>query len=221
MINILLSLWTFGEPYLKSEIQQYIHPTDKVAIVSFAQNDLLKDKESYDNKYGLNGKHYILPKLEFEKFGIQSENIDLVHYYDDAPETMKRKIQNADILLFTGGMPDRAIERLKEKGIYYDVLSFDKVIIGYSAGALMQLKKSFLSPDEDYPELTYLNGLSYVDNNFYIEVHYDDKEHNWKQLLQGIREKDNMPVYAMGNYGAVVIDHDRNINIFGDVTIFN
>lgn len=220
MINILLSLWTFGEPYLKDEMLKYIKPCSKVTLISFAQNGGCNSRDSYDEKYGLNGKHFVLPEQEFEKFGVRKENIQLVHYFDDSKAEMTSKIANADILMFTGGMPDKAMARLIEKDIIDDIRSFDKVIMGYSAGAIIQLKRNFLSPDEDYPELTYFNGLSYINNDFYIEVHYDGKDGNWEKLLQEISLKENKTIYAMGNYGAAVVDENRNLKTFGDVTVF-
>lgn len=218
MVNILLSLWTFAEPYIKNEMEKYIKPSNKVAIISLGQNDWYNDRNRYNAKYGLEGKHYLLPVSEFEKLGINRKNIELVHYFEDNPEDMKRKINSSDIIMFTGGMPDKAMVRFKEKDICEDIISFDKVIMGYSAGAILQLNSNFLSPDDDYPELMYTNGLSYISNDFYIEVHYS-KEDNWRKLLGEIRNERNKPIYAIGDYGAVIIDECRNIKIFGDVTI--
>lgn len=219
MVNILLSLWTFAEPYAKGELGKYIRQTDNVALISFAHKPTA-DQREYNEKYGYEGKHFVYPVLEFMKYGIERENIALVHYFDDSDSAMKQKIEQADILMFTGGMPDQVIPRLVEKNIYEDVVTFDKVIMGYSAGALLQMGRNFLSPDNDYPELTYMDGLSFIQNDFYIEVHYDHTD-AWKSLLHGIRSEQQKSIYAIGDHGALVIDADRSMRTLGDVTLID
>ncbi|HPK15149.1 MAG: Peptidase family S51 [Firmicutes bacterium ADurb.Bin248] len=218
MINILLSFWNFADPLLMPELSRCIKASDKVAMISFAHRPSA-DKAAYDEKYGYGGKQFVYPALEFMKYGIAREAVSLVHYFDDPRPAMKRKIREADILMFTGGMPDQVVPRLKEKGIYEDVLSFDKVVMGYSAGAIVQLARNFLSPDDDYPELAYMDGLSLIPDDFYIEVHYDHSD-AWEKLLRDIRERESKSVYAIGNEGAIVVDAARNVRLLGDVSVF-
>ena len=216
MVNVLLSLWNFGGEYLRSELEKYIKPSDIVAIVSFAHKS--DNEDEYELHYRLPGKHFLMPVLEFEKYGVSRTNILLLDYYMDSFDEMKAKINKADIIMFTGGMPDKAVQRLKDRGIIDTILSFDKVVMGYSAGAIMQLRECFLSPDHDYPELIYMEGLPFV-NDFYIEVHYEDSE-EWKAILQHIKSEKNMHIYAIGNYGAIIVDEQRKVHLFGDVTTF-
>lgn len=216
MVNVLLSLWNFGEDYLRSELEKYIKPSDIVLIVSFAHKS--DNEDEYELNYRFQGKHFLMPALEFEKYGVSRTNILLLDYYMDTLDEMKTKINKADIIMFTGGMPDKAVQRFKDRGIINTILSFDKVVIGYSAGAIMQLGECFLSPDHDYPELIYMEGLSFI-TDFYIEVHYEDSE-EWRAILQHIRSEKNMSIYAIGNYGAVIVDKQRKVHLLGDVKTF-
>ena len=50
-------------------------------------------------------------------------------------------------------------------------MEHDGVMMGYSAGAVIQLAEYHLSPDDVYPEFEYYEGLPCL-NDFYMEVHY-------------------------------------------------
>jgi hypothetical protein len=63
-----------------------------------------------------------------------------------------------------------------------------------------------------------MNGLPFV-TGFNIEVHYEDTE-EWRAILQHIRSEKNMSIYAIGNYGAVIVDKQRKVHLFGDVKTF-
>ena len=104
--NVLLSLWNFGGEYLRSELEKYIKPNDIVAIVSFAQKS--DNEDEYELHYRLPSIHFLMPALEFEKYGVSRTNILLLDYYMDSVDEMKAKINKADIIMFTGGMPDKA-----------------------------------------------------------------------------------------------------------------
>jgi len=93
-------------------------------------------------------------------------------------------------------------------------------VMGVSAGALMQLGEYFLTPDEDYPQLVFEKGLGLIQNDFYIEVHYDRDNADSTALLNDIRRSTGKPIYAIGACGAVVADDSGAIKLFGDVTLF-
>ena len=47
-------------------------------------------------------------------------------------------------------MPEKAVARMQQLGITQAVRNFDGVVMGASAGAMLQLGRYHVTPDEDY-----------------------------------------------------------------------
>ena len=93
------------------------------------------------------------------------------------------------------------------------------LIMGYSAGAVIQLAEYHLSPDDDYPEFKYYEGLPYL-NDFYLEVHYEGKDAQ-KAAIQKVLEERKKTVYATAIMkGAILVDNGI-IKLLGDVEEYN
>ena len=92
------------------------------------------------------------------------------------------------------------------------------IVMGYSAGALIQLSEYHLSPDHDYPVFAYYNGLPYL-GGFCLEVHYEGRDVQKEAIERVIKER-GMPVYATSLMkGAIVVDNGK-IQALGDVFVF-
>ena len=89
--------------------------------------------------------------------------------------------------------------------------------MGYSAGALIQLGEYHLSPDKDYPEFGYYEGLGYLDG-FYAEVHYGGTEIQHQSIRRVLMER-NKPVYGLTDDSAIIVS-DGRIEPVGPVQIF-
>ena len=111
----------------------------------------------------------------FASYGIPECNISFVNYFEDSEESAALKIANADIVYFLGGLPDRMMDRMKEFELYDVLMEHNGIVMGYSAGAVIQLSEYYLSSDNDYPKFQYYEGLPYL-KNFYLEVHYEGTE---------------------------------------------
>lgn len=110
----------------------------------------------------------------------------------------------------------------KESGIYYNgiVGGFTAygIIMGYSAGAVIQLSEYHLSPDKDYPQFNYYEGLSYL-SGFYLEVHYEGTETQNDAIRRVLKER-GKTVYATAfKKGALLVDNGKT-KLLGDVRIF-
>ena len=93
------------------------------------------------------------------------------------------------------------------------------IVMGYSAGAVIQLAEYHLSPDDDYPEFKYYEGLPYL-NDFYLEVHYEEKDAQ-KAAIQKVLEERKKTVYATSFMkGAILVDNGI-IKLLGDVEEYN
>ncbi|MDE5995351.1 MAG: Type 1 glutamine amidotransferase-like domain-containing protein, partial [Eubacterium sp.] len=116
-----------------------------------------------------------------------------------------QKIENADIIYFLGGLPDKMMDRIKEFGLLDILKNYDGIVMGYSAGAVIQLAEYHLSPDDDYSEFAYYEGIPYLDN-FYMEVHYQGTAVQNESIKRVLAER-GKTVYATAlGVGAILVD---------------
>ena len=220
MINILLEGFDIDAPWIYDELKNYIKPNHSVAIVAFSFRDSrVKSLSDWDALYGkVNSKYYDGIVGGFTSYGIPANKITFINYFTDTKESAIQKIQAADIIYFLGGLPDRMMDRIKEFDLYDTLIHHDGIIMGYSAGAVIQLAEYHLSPDDDYPEFKYYEGLPYL-SNFYMEVHYEGTAMQDKSIQRVLAER-GKTVYATAfRSGAILVDKG-NIKLLGDVKVF-
>ncbi len=221
MINILLEGYDIDAVWLYDELKKYIKPTHSVAVVAFSFRDnRVKSIEDWKLLYSKeSGKFYAGITDGFASYGIPEHNITFINYFEDTKVSAAQKIAKADIIYFPGGLPDRMMDRIKEFELYDILLNHDGIVMGYSAGAVIQLSEYHLSPDDDYPAFQYYKGLPYL-YDFYLEVHYEDTEIQNGAIQRVIAER-GKPVYATASgAGAILIDNG-NMKLIGNVKVFN
>lgn len=220
MINILLEGYDIDAPWLYDELKHYIKPEFSVTVLAFSFRDSrVRSLEDWNALYGKeNGKYYGGIVGGFTAYGIPEENIRFVNYFEDTNESAYQKIKQADIVYLPGGLPDRMMQRIKEFGLCDALMKHNGIVMGYSAGAVIQLSEYHLSPDEDYPEFKYYEGLAYL-NDFYLEVHYEGTDIQ-KTSIQRVLSERGKTVYATHlRSGAILVDNG-NIKLIGDVEVF-
>ncbi|MBD5154271.1 MAG: type 1 glutamine amidotransferase-like domain-containing protein [Oscillibacter sp.] len=221
MINILLEGYNIDAVWLYDELRKYIRPTHSVAVVAFSFRDnRVQSVTDWNTLYGKeNGKYYGGITGGFASYGIPEENITFINYFSDTKESAAQKIEKADIIYFPGGLPDRMLERIEEFDLYDPLMRHEGIVMGYSAGAVIQLSEYHLSPDEDYPEFRYYKGLPYL-NNFYLEVHYEGTDIQNASIQRVITER-GKPVYATTlGAGAIIVDN-KDIKLIGNVQAYH
>ena len=217
MINILLEGYNIAEPWLYTELKNYIKPSHKVTVIALSfRDDRVKFAEDWNLLYSKeNGKYYDGIIGNFAVYGISEKNITFINYFKDTKESAKHKVENADIIYFLGGLPDRMMERIKELEIFDSLVKHTGIVMGYSAGTVIQLSEYHLSPDDDYPEFKYYEGFPYL-NEFYIEVHYEGTNVQKESICRVIKER-KKPVYAISYMnGAIIVDNGK-MKLLGDV----
>lgn len=221
MINILLEGYDIDAAWLYDELKKYIKPTYSVAVIAFSFRDnRAKSISDWNLLYSReNGKYYDSITGGFAAYGIPECNITFVNYFADTKESAARKIAKADIVYFLGGLPDRMMNRIKEFELYDILMNHDGIIMGYSAGAVIQLSEYHLSPDDDYPEFQYYKGLPYL-NDFYLEVHYEGTEIQNSAIQRVITER-GKPVYATASRAGTILIDNGNMKLIGNVKVFN
>lgn len=218
MVNILFDCPNIDDFY--DDLKEYFKPTDKVAVVAFSfYDDYVKDEASWDSVYGEGvGRCYFETVDSFKPFGIPAENFTFINYFTDTHESAVEKIKNADVVYFTGGLPDRMMNRIIEFDLVDVLMAHKGVVIGYSAGAVIQMREYHLSPDDDYPEFGYYSGLPYVDG-FYLEVHYEHKP--WQdESIKRVPLERGKPLYVLHTREGGIIVKDGKIKTVGHVDIY-
>ena len=219
MVNILLEGYEIDRPWLYGELRNYIHPNSRVAVIAFSFRDVrIPDANAWNDFYGVGGIYYEGITRSLLSFGISRENVTFLNYFSDTKEQAAEAVRQADILYFLGGLPDRMMERIREFDLYDVLMAHSGVVMGYSAGAVIQLAEYHLSEDKDYPKFGYYEGLPYL-NDFYLEVHYEATEAQ-KSAIRRVLEERKKPVYATACMkGAVIVDNGV-IKTVGDVKKF-
>lgn len=221
MINILLEGYDIDAIWLYDELKKYIKPTHSVTVVAFSfRNNRVKSITDWNLLYSKeSGKFYAGITGGLASYGISESNISFVNYFEDTKKSAAQKIEKADIVYFPGGLPDRMMDRIKEFDLYDTLMKHDSIVMGYSAGAVIQLSEYHLSPDEDYSEFRYYNGLPYL-KDFYVEVHYEGTDIQNDAIQRVIAER-GKTVYATAlGSGAILVDNG-SIKLIGNVKTYN
>ena len=218
MTNILHNRYDIQADWLKPALIRYIKPRMRVCVIAFSfRAARVKNAADWDALYAPGGVYYEGIADSFAVYGIEKEQIEFINCFADTKESARKKVMCADILYFPGGLPDKMYERLQEFDLIDDVKAHEGIVMGYSAGALIQLGEYHLSPDRDYPQFGYYEGLGWL-NDFYVEVHYENAAVQNEAIERVLRER-NKPVYGLPDDGAIIVK-DGMIETIGPVKAF-
>lgn len=147
MINILLS--TFDKS-LYNKLNKYIKPNMRICVIPFSYDlDWLGNVEQFQNHFGYdNGKHRLDIVDKFRDYGIQKEDVYVANRFTDSIELMKSMINKSDIIFLTGGDPCIFMDLLRKYDLVDTIQQFNGIVIGKSAGAMIQLDEYYLYPCE-------------------------------------------------------------------------
>lgn len=219
MVNILFDCPNTQD--FVPELKKYFKKSDKVAVVAFSfYDDYVYDAPSWERLFGEGGNCYVETVDGLAPFGIMPENISFINYFTDTKETARRKVEDADVIYFTGGLPDRMMDRIKEFELEEALLSHTGVVMGYSAGAVIQLSEYHLYPDGDYNDYGYYEGLPYLDS-FLIEVHYEYKPEQDESIRRVLREREKTTYVTHTRGGGIVVEDDGSVKIIGRVDVYD
>lgn len=202
-------------PFAMNEVKKYLKPNMKVAIIGFSFFGNLTSKEYFDI-YGPNNEYQDKLKNNFSDYGIKELN--WVYYYGQSLEESLKIINESDILYFPGGAPDLMFARIKERGLLDILKNFKGIVIGSSAGAMIQLETFHISKDNEYFKFSLNEGLGYI-QNFFIEVHYRRKRVQ-KSSLRKMRRKFKKPIYTIPDNGMIIVNN-KNVITLGEAKLFS
>lgn len=217
MVNILLNYYNFDEEWAYPHLKNYLHAGQKVAVIplAFREYEVYND-HTWQNMYGMTGEKFNRILAPLLKYGICICDIMFVDFFDFTKE-MHNFVETADVLLLCGGMPDKIPDRLRKLRLLEPIKNYKGIIIGVSAGAMVQFDSYHITPDEDYDSYVQaVGGLGLIDG-FDLEVHFEDTEVQQKSILKALSEN-NKPIFAMKHQGGLIVDNGKIIAI-GDVSL--
>ena len=217
MVNILLNTYEFQAPWAMEQLKDLLKPERRVCILTMSHGDEIPNGDAWKRLYRPGGEIYRVLTGAYGAYGIPEENIQFVSWYHDAAETALEKIGEADVLFLTGGLPDVFYDRLNQWGLVEPIQAFPGIVMGCSAGAMMQMAEYHTTPDEDYNAYGYYPGLGLLEG-FEPEVHYAASQVQRESIARYLRER-GKPVYTMTNQGGLLV-RDGEITPIGEVTRF-
>lgn len=205
-VNILLNYYNFDGDWARPHLEKYLKNLPHVLILPLA----FREKEVWDNEtwlklYGKGGEKYPNILRPFEEYGYREGDIDWLDPFEN--RNFQEQIAQADMLFFTGGMPEKAIARLRSLGLENMVKNFDGIVAGASAGAMLQLDRYHITPDDDYDAFEMCRGLGLV-GGLDLEVHYTATDLQDRCAMQA-HLLHKLPVYKMQHEGGVLIDNGK------------
>ena len=215
MINILFDCPNIDDFY--DELKHLFGARTRVCVIAFSYyDDYVYDAKSWEKVYGKDlGNCYFETVDSFAPFGVKAENISFINYFADTRESALEKIKSADVLYFTGGLPDRMMDRIRDFHLEDAIMQHGGIVMGYSAGAVIQLKEYHLYPDGDYTDFGYYEGLPMLDD-FYLEVHYRGLDVQDESVKRCLLER-GKPVYVTQDRGGGILIENGKIKLIGRV----
>lgn len=216
---VLMNTSRIDEPWVRPVLKGRIHPDDRVCVLAFSFFDDTKNEADWNRQYRKGqGIWYRENTDVFFFYGLKESQIQWVNYFADSISEMKAAIMNSNILMLPGGAPDLMMKRIKEKKLTSLLKKYQGLVIGYSAGAMVQMDEYHITPDEDYPKFMYCRGLGYL-SGFDIEAHYRATAHQKRYIERAIEEK-GKEIYAIEEKGGMLVESDGTKRFFGSVHPF-
>jgi len=211
-VNVLLNYYNFDESWAKPHLEKLL-VGKKALILPLAFRQIQAwDNDSFLSIYGKGGEKYDNIIKPFLAYGIDEGSIAWLNPFDDN-QNYTAMVQQADVLFFTGGMPEKAIRRIMQMGIA-DAVKKHPFVMGASAGAMLQLEKYHITPDDDYDTYGLWQGLGLV-KGLDLEVHYlatDLQNECTKRAVVDLQ----LPIYQMWHEGGLIVDGNK-VQILGSV----
>jgi dipeptidase E len=136
--------------------------------------------------------------------------VEFVDYSAEAEE-IARRIDQSDLIYFTGGVASVLVERLKTKGVDHILRQYEGVVVGRSAGALALCKNCVIT-DRKKKEMTLIKGLGLVD--FTVKAHHKpSKDRELRKLSNG------GAIFAIPS-GAAIVYSSNCLSFIGEVSLF-
>lgn len=205
MIKILMSRGILASSIVYEHAKKFITPNLKVVIAYFSFFDKhISNQKEYEAFYHPGGEYYQKMIDTFANYGIKEEQITFLDYYNDSLGELKTKLNQADLLYLPGGAPEQMINRFAERNILTKIKDFTGIVVGSSAGAMIQNDYYHISPDRDYHKFEIYEGLGLI-KEFGIEVHFRSRKKS-KQAIRKVTKLMKRPLYTIPDDSAMIVN---------------
>ena len=223
MYSILLSEYEKGMALVNTKLKEIIKEDYKAVIIAWTFPIEL-DYNSFNNEWFKKGeRRYNKYVSSLTKLGLKEENITILNCYDkENIHKFKKIIDDSDILVITGGNPEMLYSKVtQETEILYNIKHYKGIVIGFSAGAELQLKRYFITAKNNYYKyFAFYDGFGILNDPFYMDVHSINNK-NYLMKLQKVANEKNKNVYAIYDDGAMIFNREtEKLEIFGNVKTF-
>lgn len=223
MYSVLLSEYEKGMQLVEKKLKTKIKNDFKAVIIAWTFPTEI-DKKTFDDEwFPKGGRRYNKYVGSLLNLGLREENIKILNCYDEEKfDEFKRIIDNSEILVITGGNPEMLYSKVvQETELLYNIKYYKGIIIGFSAGADLQLKRYFITAKNNYYKyFAFYDGFGVLNDPFYLDVH-SIKNKMYLEKLQKVSNEKKKNVYAIFNDGAMIYDRNsKEIELFGNVMTF-
>lgn len=223
MYSVLLSEYEKGMELVDERLRNFVKDNYKAVIIAWTFPTEL-DYDRFNNEWFKKGeRRYNKYVGSLLKLGLKEENITVLNCYDkDNFKDFTKIIDESDVLVITGGNPEMLYSKVtQETEILYNIKHYKGIIIGFSAGTDLQLKRYFITAKNNYYKyFAFYDGFGVLDDPFYIDVHSINNR-NYLNKLQSVANDKNKNVYAIYDDGAMVYNREtKELEIFGNVKVF-
>ena len=223
MYSVLLSEYEKGIELVESDLKKIVNSNQKAVIISWTFPTEINKKIFDDEWFPKNGRRYNKYVGSLLKLGLKEENISVLNCYDfDKFNEFKQLVDNSDIMVITGGNPEMLYSKVtQETELLYNIKHYKGIIIGFSAGAELQLKRYFITAKNNYYKyFAFYDGFGVLDDPFYMDVH-SIKNKKYLDKLQKVANEKQKNVYAIFNDGAMIYNRStRELKKFGNIITF-
>lgn len=205
MINILLSRGLGYQPKIYDYLKPYVKKDTQVCIIALSHfENQFNSQQMYVDYYSKDGYYYDKMVTAFAPLGIAEKQISWILDHQFDLSSAQKEIAAADIIYFPGGAPDLMYDRMLRLGLVSALKEKENaIIIGSSAGAMIQNDLFHISKDNEYHKFSIHRGIGYIES-FGIEVHFRRRKQS-KKSIRAMSHFINRPIYVIEDSGCLIV----------------
>lgn len=214
MTYILLNSTDFDQPWAAGTLRDVILPGMRAVILPLSYDyGWASDADDWRVRYEDESMYRYDLFRPLSAYGIPAENIRILDYYSDEPETMAALIRQADVLVLAGEDGDACMERIEDLGLRHLLQQYSGVMIGLSAGALILPDMYYQVSEERGGSFYFREGLGAA-GGFLAAVHYRQDAACLGGIIRALEES-SLPVVVLPEKSGFLIQGSR-IDLLGE-----
>ena len=201
-------------------LKKYVKKDAKVLIIPWSFSN---ETNNLDEYFGKDTKRYLKYINVLLSLGYKENNIKVLDCYKNSKNKIKDLINTSDVIVLTGGNPEMFYQKVvQDTECLYDLKYFKGLVIGSSAGAVLQFRRYFITAKNNYYKyFSFYDGFGLINDPFYIDVHSINNNFYLKKLSNVAKDK-KKKIYAISNDGVLIVDRvSNNIEYMDNVKVIN